>query len=74
MASKKQAESQQVGWEAANENFLGGIDLAVAQGKGIDAKIIKPQWNGPRKVWDSRYARLTRHGDGRPLLGWGGVA
>lgn len=41
--------------------------LSVAQGKGVDAKIIKPQWNGPsQQVWDSRYARLPRHVDGRP--------
>nr|UQK96163.1 ribosomal protein S1 [Herpetospermum pedunculosum] len=50
--------------------------LSVAQGKGIDAKIIKPQWNGPSQVWDSRSARLPRHVDGRPdrCLGWGSIS
>nr|YP_009381915.1 hypothetical protein AEK19_MT1495 [Utricularia reniformis]ART31686.1 hypothetical protein AEK19_MT1495 [Utricularia reniformis] len=52
--------------------------LFVAQGKGIDAKIIKPQWNGPSQVWDSRSARLPRHRhvDGRPdrCLSWGSIS
>jgi hypothetical protein len=65
MASTKQAFSQLVETLAANEKlFLTWwylLMLSVAQGKGIDAKIIKPQWNGPSQVWDSRSARLPRH-------------
>lgn len=47
--------------------------LSVAQGKGIDAKIIKPQWNGPSQVWDVLLG-FPAMSMVAPTAAWGGVA